>query len=314
MTGLSISGGGGQGSFALAVAEYLNKKYDVIAGNSTGTLAAPFIALGEYELAKEGYFLADNKTIYKICPFDKAGRPRIGLAIKRGLTGHLTIGDTTPLQAWIRKHFTLEMFIRLRSGHTRVYIALHNLNTDVNDPELSPLEVICSHDSYMTYELFTAYMYASCLMVPFASVAEIKGNQYADGGLSEVVLTDFLIELGVKELDVIMLRPVPKRRIEFLNRINSMWELIVRVWQAMRKDLEYENLHKLISIAKATKLFSLHVYYLPFKLTDNSMHFSPEKQKYYYEIGCQYADSAEIVRQYGYDREMRHAARQKSLY
>lgn len=303
MKGLTISGGGALGSYAIGMAEAHNRTYDLIAGNSTGALAAPMIALKKYKKAREGYEQASNDQIYSVRPFNAKGQPRIGLLLRRFLTGKTTLGDTTPLLAFIRRFFTEEDYHQLRHGKTKVYIAVHNLNTNVHDPELNPLEVICSHDTGMSYQMFTRFMQASCSMIPFASICEIGGYQYADGGLSESMLTDYLIDLGVREIDCYILRPAPFEKVTKETRIDNMIDTFKRLWLAMRKDLEYENLNKLIRRAKMAQDLSLQLYYLPEKLTNNSMDFDPGKQALYYQQGYQYAFDALVRREYGYKRK-----------
>src|ERR1051325_98683 len=108
---LVIGGGGSKGAFAVGAIEQLLQsgiQYDAVIGCSTGSLIAPFVALGEIDTLVQMYSTVTTKDIYISRGFD--------------IAFHRSFYDAEPLWQTITRMFTPAHNFRLLSSPTDVYL------------------------------------------------------------------------------------------------------------------------------------------------------------------------------------------------
>jgi len=243
--GFSGSGGGAKGAWGAGVAHYLvndvGRDYKFLSGNSTGALQSLLISLNETERLKEGYTSVTNDDIYKIAPYrikkTKKGHFKTKMNyLKIGwnmlIRKQKTFGDSSKLRTeLLPKFFTINDFKKLKEFEKEIVVGVTNFTTGLG-------EYKSSYD--YEYEDFLDWVWASTCAVPFMSLVEKDGYEYADGGFIEHVPIQQLIDRGCTHIDVISHRN-PKMDIELmrnpLNVINRlidifMDELSKRIWNS----------------------------------------------------------------------------------
>ena len=182
---LVISGGGSKGAFAGGVAQYLlneqQKKYDIFIGTSTGSLLVSHLALGQTEALKKLYTNVNQRTIFSNNPFfikKVHGEKVISInhfnTLWNFINGRKTFGESKNLRKLIRNNITKEMFFNIIKNNTEVVVTVSNLSA--NKIEYKTLREC-------TYNDFCDWIWASCNYIPFMSLLEKDGCEYADGGL-----------------------------------------------------------------------------------------------------------------------------------
>ena len=188
---LVISGGGSKGAFAGGVAQYLmeeNKRdYDIFIGTSTGSLMVSHLAIGKIEELKNIYTNVNQQTIFSNNPFiikRRHGENVIAInhlnTLWNLLNGRKTFGESKNLRKLIKKYVTEELFLKIIKNETEVVVTVSNLST--NEVEYKTLREC-------TYNDFCDWIWASCNYIPFMSLLEKNGCQYADGGFGCLVPT-----------------------------------------------------------------------------------------------------------------------------
>lgn len=212
---LVLSGGAARGAWggglAQTLVEDLDYDYQCVIGSSTGSLLAPLIALGEFELLKEGYTTISDKDIFNVRPFKnkgkKCGEIKGMQSFMRLLIGKRTLGESKNLRKTIPRFYPEELFQRFETNGKEHIATVVNLTTDKTEYKSSKDE---------TYEEMLDWMWASANVPIFMSLVkkevEVDGKKvkhfYVDGGIKEgIPLQKGLqkaCELGIKNIDVIV--------------------------------------------------------------------------------------------------------------
>ena len=289
MRALVISGGGSKGAFGGGVAQYLIEElghsYDMFIGTSTGSLLISHLALGKVQKIKEVYTSVNQSSIFSNCPFTtkktKNGLEEIGInhlnVIFNFLRGKKTFGDSSNLRELIRDNFTIQEFNQLKESHKEVVITVSNLS--LNSVEYKSLSE-CSYDD------FCDWIWISCNYVPFMSLAQKNGCEYADGGFGSMVPIKEAIDRGATEVDVIVL----ETEVTYFNRLPSknVFSLITNLHAFMVDRIEKQNI-TIGKFAAAHENAIINLYYTPTVLTTNSLIFNKEKMKDWWQKGFAYA-------------------------
>jgi predicted patatin/cPLA2 family phospholipase len=287
---LVISGGGSKGAFAGGVAEYLikeqQKKYDILIGTSTGSLMVSHLALGKLDELKKIYTNVNQRSIFSNNPFyikkvhgEKVITVNHLNTFWNFINGRKTFGESKNLRKLIKKSITEEIFFNIIKNDTEVVIAVSNLST--NKVEYKTLR-------QCTYNDFCDWIWASCNYVPFMSLLEKNGCQYADGGFGCLVPIREAINRGAKEVDVIIL----ETEVTQVNRLKSRnsFSLLFDVFDFMLEHVERHN----ITIGKLSAKHhdvKLNLYYTPTVLTTNSLIFDKELMRKWWQSGYKHAKS-----------------------
>ena len=287
---LVISGGGSKGAFAGGVAEYLikekKKDYDLFLGTSTGSLMVSHLSLGKVNELKKLYSTVNQKTIFSINPFrieKKNGATIVKIrhmsTLLNFLKGGKTFGESKNLRKLIKRNITKEMFQQILDEKKEVVVTISNLTA--NHVEYKSIQE-------NSYEDFCDWIWGSCNYVPFMSLLEKNGLQYADGGFGCLIPIREAIERGAKEIDAIILETE-------LTQINRMpaknpFSLLFTVQEFMMEHVEKHN----ITIGKLSAKnndVKLNLYYTPTVLTTNSLVFDSKKMTEWWAKGFKYAQN-----------------------
>jgi len=287
---LVISGGGSKGAFAGGVAQYLLKKqqkeYDIFIGTSTGSLLVSHLALGQLPELKKLYTNVNQRSIFSNNPFTIKkvhGEKIISInhlnTLWNFLNGRKTFGESKNLKKLIRKNITEEMFMNIIENEKEVVVTVSNLSR--NKIEYKSLQEC-------TYTDFCDWIWASCNYVPFMSLLEKNGCQYADGGFGCLVPIREAIKRGAKEVDAIIL----ETEVTQINRLKSKnsFSLLFDVFDFMLEHVERHNITigKLYAKQHGVKL---NLYYTPTVLTTNSLIFDKKLMYKWWKSGYKHAKS-----------------------
>ena len=287
---LVISGGGSKGAFAGGVAQYLLKKkqkeYDIFIGTSTGSLLVSHLALGQLPELKKLYTNVTQRSIFSNNPFTIKkihGEKVISInhlnTLWNFINGRKTFGESKNLRKLIRKNITEEMFLKIIEIEKEVVVTVSNLST--NKIEYKTLQEC-------TYTDFCDWIWASCNYVPFMSLLEKNGCQYADGGFGCLVPIREAIKRGAKEVDAIIL----ETEVTQINRLKSKnsFSLLFDVFDFMLEHVERHNITIGKLYAKQHDV-QLNLYYTPTVLTTNSLIFDKELMHKWWKSGYKHAKS-----------------------
>jgi predicted patatin/cPLA2 family phospholipase len=285
---LVISGGGSKGAFAGGVAQYLIKEnkriYDIFIGTSTGSLMVSHLAIGKIEELKSLYTNVNQQTIFSNNPFiikKKYGEKVIAInhlnTLWNIINGRKTFGESRNLRKLIKNNITEEMFLKIIENEKEVVVTVSNLST--NEVEYKTLREC-------TYNDFCDWVWASCNYIPFMSLLEKNGCQYADGGFGCLVPIREAILRGAKEVDAIIL----ETEVTQINRMKSKnpFSLLFDTFDFMLEHVERHN----ITIGKLTAKqnnVKLNLYYTPSVLTTNSLIFDKKLMRKWWQSGFEYA-------------------------
>lgn len=289
MRALVISGGGSKGAFAGGVAEYLvrheRKEYDLFVGSSTGSLLISHLALGEIDRIKDVFTNVEQKDIFHINPFKikETHNSEFTVSInhwntiKSFILKRQSFGDSKNLRKLIKDTLTIDDYKRLKETHKRVVVSVANLTKYQTEFK--------SNIDY-SYTDFVDWIWASANYVPFMSVLNKHGHEFADGGFGSHTPIQAAIDLGAQEIDVIILET------EFLDRnyeptVNP-FESLMRVFGFMTEQIYYDDLMigKLKSKARNVTIRKFHT---PYMLTDFPFVFRPELMKKWWKEGFEHA-------------------------
>ncbi len=193
------------------------------------------------------------------------------------LKGRKTFGESLNLRKLIGKILTEQDFALLKNGRPDVIITVANIS--YNRVEYKSVKD-CN------YEDFCDWIWASANVIPFMSLLDKNGAEYADGGLGNVVPLYRAIELGATEIDVIVLKgniPAIKKK-----PAQNALELTARAFDFMLNQIEADD----ITIGRMEGIqhhVTLNFYQPTEDLTSNSLIFEPEKMKQWWIKGYQYA-------------------------
>jgi len=297
MKALVISGGGSKGAFAGGIAEYLlnveKKKYDIFIGTSTGSLLVPLLAIGAVDKLRSIFTSVSQNDIFSSSPFKvvpKNGSYKVGLnqisMIKMFLEGKKSFGETKNLRKLISKFITPSDFNNIVKSHPEVIVTVSNLT--FNQVEYKSIKDC-------TYDDFCDWMWASASFVPFMSLIEKNGCQYADGGFADYIPIHAAIKKGATEIDAIVLRP--KEEIVVNEPIKNPFELTARVISFMLTQISQDNID-IARLEGINKHVNINYYYPPYKLTDHSFIFEPKEMKGWWNFGYTFASENKPVTEY----------------
>lgn len=285
---LVISGGGSKGAFAGGVAEYLLREckysYGLYLGTSTGSLILPLLSIGEIEKIKAIYTSVTQDQIFSSSPFIikkengiyKTRINHLGIVwmfIKR----KKTFGESLSLIKLIKEIMVKDDFNKMRKIPADVLVTVSNFST--NEVEYKRLK------DY-SYEDFCEWIWASANMVPFMSLLEKNGYEYADGGFADLVPITEAIYRGAEEIDVIVLKTDQVRHTKIPSR-NAL-EVTTRAFDFMLEQISNDD----ITIGKLEghrRQVKINFYRPPGILTENSLIFEPELMKKWWQEGYEYA-------------------------
>ena len=290
MRALVISGGGSKGAFAGGVAEYLinvaKREYDICVACSTGSLLIPHLSIGEVDKIKSVFTNVSQKDIFNISPFHIKQLPNGEFktkinhwnSIRMFLKRKKTFGEHKNLRKVINKIFTEEDYARIIASHKKVVVTVSNLTTN---------RVVYKHISDFSYEDFCDWMWASTSFVPFMSLVEKNGYEYADGGFGNYVPIEEAVNLGATELDVIILKP---RLVNHdITVTNNAFDLFFKTMEFSLDQLSYQD----ILIGHLESIYNDRVkakfFFTPRLLTKYSFIFDPRQMKQWWQEGYDYA-------------------------
>jgi predicted patatin/cPLA2 family phospholipase len=288
MRALVISGGGSKGAFAGGVAQYLiqeeGKKYDLFLGTSTGSLLIPHLAMGNIDKVYEIYTNVNQRKIFSINPFvvkRKEGREYVTInyfnMFWQFVRKKRTFGESQNLRKHIKRNFSEENFDQLKNQVEDVVVTVSNLSKN-------RVEYKSIND--FSYEDFCDWIWISCNYIPFMSLANKDGFEYADGGLGCVVPIREAIKRGATEVDAIILEAENMEYNKVLGK--NPFSLMINLFGFLLDQVEYHDIveGKLAALNKKVKL---NTYYTPTKLTENSLVFNKKLMTEWWQQGYDHA-------------------------
>lgn len=291
MRALVISGGGSKGAFGGGVAQYLMEEmgytYDLFLGTSTGSLLISHLALGKIQKIKEVYTSVTQESIFSNCPFyikkDKWGQEQIGInhwsVLRSFLKGRKTFGESHNLRTLIEDILTPEEFETLKESHKDIVVTVSNLS--LHETEYKSIKDV-------SYKDFCDWIWISCNYVPFMSLVQKDGCEYADGGFGSMVPIKEAVDRGATEIDVIIL----ETEVTHYNSLPSknVFSLITNLHSFMIDRVEKQNI-TIGKFAASHKDVIINLYYTPIVLTTNSLVFNKKNMTEWWKSGFQYAAS-----------------------
>jgi len=290
MRALVISGGGSKGAFAGGVSQHLiqdlNREYDIFIGTSTGSLLVPHISLNNIDKIKRVYTNVTQQDIYSQCPF-KVKKLSDGSTVtsinhvntvRMFLKRKKTFGEHKNLRKTIKRVVSPEDFLKIQQSGKHVIVTVSNLSTN---------KVEYKYAKDCSYEDFCDWMWASTSFVPFMSIVEKNGFEYADGGFGNYIPIEEAINLGAKIIDVIVLAPRHQHVVKAPTR--NAFDVLLRSMQFMnyqlgRHDILIGHLESIYNDdVKVNFIFS------PRELTEHSFMFDPGQMKSWWQEGYEYA-------------------------
>lgn len=295
-----ISGGGSWGAYGGGTLARIDGDYDTIVGVSTGSLLAPLVALKEWEMLKAAYTNVDNSNIFDSCwykgnPFTKDGRLKKLPIIITLLLGDKSICTSNALRKTIDKFFPKHYFDELRNQRKDIQVGTQNL---AQTP--SKIHYFSSMDE--EYEEFKDWMWCSANFPLYTSLVKKSwrgddGNfhvgLWSDGGLTGLIGLNHLSMKGYKEIDVILHRSKIINSFEE-NNINNFMGNVTTGVNAIRYHIEFEQFYE--KIRRLNKQGSkVTVYWLPRKLSPNSMVFNRDEMTAWWKEGYETALNPERI-------------------
>ncbi|WP_316823150.1 patatin family protein [Pedobacter gandavensis] len=281
---LVISGGGSKGAFAGGLAEYLIKvcknDYQIFIGSSTGSLLVPLLSIGEIDKLKKVFTSVTQDQIFNIDPFiinKKDGFFKTSInhfgVLKMFLKKRMTFGESKNLRDLIKKTISAEDYKRILSADRDVIVTVSNLSKMTVEYKLAK---DCSYEDYCDW------IWASTSLVPFMSLVSKNGDDYADGGMGDLIPIYEAIQRGATDIDVIVLKS--DRSLQQTPAIHNALDLTYRIFGFMLNQIGLDDLTigKLEGLNKKVKL---NFYHPLDALTSNSLIFDPEQMKHWWDLG-----------------------------
>jgi NTE family protein len=267
------SGGGAWGSYSVGFFTALKKDYDVIIGISTFALMSVLLILKKYTKLKEAYTSVSQKDIFSYNPFDKNGNISTWKSLWRLILNKKTLGESYNLRKLIDKFLTKEDWDELQASGKEVIVACQRISGNCS------IEYFSSKTT--SFEDFKDAMWISANAPFMTTLVEKNGVQYVDGGLTELVSFEKALSLEPKEIDVFIHRTQDKY---FKMRVKDFFHSVNRMVELMRRKIESIDLALSLELCKELNI-KTNVYYLPYKLSDNSLMFNKEEMLDFWELG-----------------------------
>lgn len=289
MRALVISGGGNKGAFAGGIAEYLIKelkyKYELFLGTSTGSLLLPLLSVGKIDEIKKVFTTVTQDDIFNSNPFiyykDKDGEIKARInhlsIIRMFMKNKKTLGESENLKKLIKRSFSLSDFKELNKSNKKVVVSVANLSRSQVEYKQS--------DRY-DYLDFCDWVWASSNLVPFMSLVNKNGCDYADGGFGIFIPIKKAIEMGALEIDAIVLRTQEKSS-EIISTGNVL-ELFLNSFAFMINQIATDNID-IANCAVRDNRIKINYYYIPNELSKNVLIFDPDQLSQWWKDGFEYA-------------------------
>ncbi|MCX2452602.1 patatin-like phospholipase family protein [Pedobacter sp. PLR] len=291
---LVISGGGSKGAFAGGLAEYLitvcKHDYKIFIGSSTGSLLVPLLSIAEIPKLKTVFTAVTQEQIFNIDPFiikkRKNGLFRTSInhlgILKMFLKKRMTFGESKNLRELIKKTITPDDYKRILNADRDVIVTVSNLSKMTVEYKLAK---DCSYEDYCDW------IWASTSLVPFMSLVRKNGDDYADGGMGDLIPIYEAIQRGATDIDVIVLKS--DRSLLQTPAIHNALDLTYRIFGFMLNQIGLDDLTigKLESLNKKVKL---HFYHPLEVLTSNSLIFDPEQMKLWWDLGFKCGEASAL--------------------
>lgn len=289
MRALVISGGGNKGAFAGGIAEYLIKelkyKYDLFLGTSTGSLLLPLLSVGKIDEIKKVFTTVTQDDIFNSNPFkyykDKDGEIKARInhlsIIRMFMKNKKTLGESENLRKLIKRSFSLSDFIELNNSNKKVIVSVANLSRNQVEYKQS--------DKY-DYLDFCDWVWASSNLVPFMSLVNKNGCNYADGGFGIFIPIKKAIEMGALEIDAIVLRTQEKT--SKIISTGNVLELFLNSFAFMINQIATDNID-IANCAVRDNRIKINYYYIPNELSKNVLIFDPDQLSQWWKDGFEYA-------------------------
>lgn len=295
-----ISGGGSWGAYGGGTLARINGNYNTIVGVSAGSLLAPLAALKEWELLKMAYTTVNYNDIFDSCwykgkPLTKKGKLRKLPILITLIMGQKSVYTSDVLRKTIDKFFSEECFNELQRQGKEILVGTQNFAQ-------IPSKIHYFNSMNENYENFKDWVWSSANFPFYTSLVKKSwrdslGNfhvgSWSDGGLTDLVGLDQLSMRGYKEIDIILHRTKTVNRFEG-NRINSLIDNVTTSINAMRYDIEFEYFYE--KIKKLNRQGSkVTIYWLPRKLSTNSMDFNQKEMTVWWDEGYETAFNSDRV-------------------
>ncbi|OMP29853.1 patatin family protein [Mangrovimonas sp. DI 80] len=288
MRALVISGGGSKGAFAGGVAQYLieelGRDYDMYLGTSTGSLLVPHLAVNNIGKLYNVFTNVQQHDIFSISPFvqrKKGDREFVSIDFVNSLWQFIkmkrTFGESKSLKRLIKKNFTKEEYLQILATKEDVVVTVSNLSN--NSVEYKSIKDF-------SYEEFCHWIWISCNYIPFMSLTEVNGNEYADGGLGCVVPIREAIQRGATEIDAVILKSEKMEGKKVLGK--NPFSLMISLFGHLMDQLESHDI-LIGKLAASNKNVKLNLYYTPIDLTENSLIFSRNLMVKWWQQGYEHA-------------------------
>ncbi|MFT7157679.1 MAG: NTE family protein [Parvicella sp.] len=289
MDALVISGGGSKGAFAGGIAEYLinerKKEYDLFVGSSTGSLLLCHLALGETEKIKNIFTNVTQKDVFSINPFKIKELPNDEFAIsishwntfKSFIKKRQTFGDSKNLRKLIKAGLSKEDYERIQEMNKQVVVSVSNL---------TKFRTEFKRNTDYSYTDFIDWIWASANYVPFMSMVNKYGNEYADGGFGSHTPIQAAIDLGAKRIDVIILEPEMLER--NYGKTTNPFGSLMRVFSFMTEQIYYDDLI-IGNLTSKVRNVELRIFHTPRMLTDFPFVFEPRIMAKWWKEGYEHA-------------------------
>jgi len=290
MRALVISGGGSKGAFAGGVAQYLiqeqKRDYNIFIGCSTGSLLVPHLSMGEIDKIKKAYTSVGMKDIYNISPFNikkqKDGTIKTSInhlnILRMFGRGKKTFGEHKNLRTTIGNFFSEEDFDIIKSRENKILLTVSNFTTK---------QVEYKYARDCNYKDYCDWMWASCSFVPFMSIVEKNGYEYADGGFGNYIPIQEAINNGATEIDVIVLTPRNRQRAHIKSR--NAFDLMLHTIQFMNDQISHDDIliGHLFSIYDPN--IKVNFFFTPRVLTEHSFYFDKTQMTEWWDEGFEFA-------------------------
>ncbi len=275
MKALVISGGGSLGAWGGGVAESLYRdgnNYDIIIGTSTGALLSSMIAKQDFVNLKKAYTSMCQDDIFDINPFNTDGSINVFNAIWRIIRGKKTLGETHKLKAQIKKYLTQVDFNIIKKSDTEVVCCVYNI--EKREAEYKSIR----NNSYADY---CDWMTASASVPIAMSIIEKDGWSYVDGGVSDHIPIRYLLDMDISHLDVIV-----HRTETYVNTTppKNIFNYFMKIIDALNIEISRDDIEMIKDYAYINNI-NTRIFYLPHKLTSNSLLFDKEEMTRWWDMG-----------------------------
>ena len=301
-TAAVISGGGSLGACTVGTLKALNKNYDLVAGVSTGALMAPLVALSDWDRLITAYTSVTQDDIFSYNPFKPDGKINVKKALFRLLAGKPTLGETQAMRATVDKFLFPSDFSRLRELGKEAIVA-------AQETRWHPARVHYFSSLYYSQSDFADWMCASANAPGVTSIikkpaVDGRPGEWVDAGLTELLSLKKVIELGAGQVDVFIHRVRPEIRDR--GAITDFFHNAARLFSIMRAEIENDDLAGGIREAQINNV-DVTVYYLPYKLADNSLIFDKKQMSQWVTLGMETAQDPARRDSYQFSQQLVNA-------